>query len=602
MSFDKIAHRDLSENGQYKVRLEILREEMRSERSSHMPQWEDLAATIKPNRIRHGVASQENRGERRRNLIVDCTGSLAARILQAGLMAGLTSPARPWFKLGTWDMELGKEYAVKAWLDEVQKFERLSFNRSNLYQALPTVYGDAGTFGTACMFHQPHPKEIARFYTFPPGQYMIANDGEGRVRTFIREFELTIREVVNIFCLRDDGTYDLDKLDPSTQEIFKNGREQTKTQIVHIIKLNDFWRPNSPLSKHKKYSSEYYEQGISTTAGNLGSPFNTVLRNDKFLSRSGYDFFPVYCPRWEVAGQDAYGTDCPGMMALGDIKQLQTGELDSMEAVTKMVRPPLWGTSEMARHASTAHIPGHITYGNARDGGKPFESIYDVDFRVDYLEVKQDKVRGRINEAFLKKMFVALLDTTRRQITAREVEEVSAEKLLSVGPTLAQFNQDLLDPLIENQFAIMNDMGLLPEPPEELQGKDLRIEYVSVLAQAQKAASLGQLENFASFVYQVSKVREDALDKINLDNMIDDYAEMIGVEVDNINDEETVINIRTERARMREEQAQLAQQREEADMAQKLGNTPVKDPSGEDVSALDKLIEQQGGPQLEKIA
>ena len=142
----------------------------------------------------------------------------------------------------------------------------------------------------------------------------------------------------------------------------------------------------------------------------------------------------------------------------------------------------------------------------------------------------------------------------------------------------------------------------MPEPPEELQGKDLRIEYVSVLAQAHKAASLEQLENSASFVYQVSKVREDALDKINLDNMIDDYAEMIGVEVDNINDEETVINIRTERARMREEQAQLAQQREEADMAQKLGNTPVKDPSGEDVSALDKLIEQQGGPQLEKIA
>lgn len=97
------------------------------------------------------------------------------------------------------------------------------------------------------------------------------------------------------------------------------------------------YKPNNPLSKFKKYASVYYERGIT----NAGMNYLEQADENRFLSQSGFDFFPVMAPRWEVTGEDAYGTDCPGMVAIGDIKQLQVGEKMSAQAIEKMVKPPM---------------------------------------------------------------------------------------------------------------------------------------------------------------------------------------------------------------------------------------------------------------------
>ena len=45
-------------------------------------------------------------GDRRNSKIIDPTASLASSVLSSGMMSGITSPARPWFRLATPDPDL----------------------------------------------------------------------------------------------------------------------------------------------------------------------------------------------------------------------------------------------------------------------------------------------------------------------------------------------------------------------------------------------------------------------------------------------------------------------------------------------------------------
>ena len=116
-----------------------------------------------------------------------------------------------------------------------------------------------------------------------------------------------------------------------------------------------------------------------------------------------------------------------------------------------------------------------------------------------------------------------LANTNRRQITATEIEERHEEKLLALGPVLERINQDLLDPLIENTYAIMDEMGLLPDTPEELEGSDYNIEYISIMAQAQKLAGVGNIERFLGFVGQVAALDPIMARKANVEEAIEKY-------------------------------------------------------------------------------
>ena len=102
---------------------------------------------------------------------------LAARTLESGMHAGLTSPARPWMKLETPDPSLNRRPSVKAWLREVEDRMYRVFKLSNFYTELPSVYGDMGLFGTAAvgMFEDAH--DVLRCKVFPVGSYGIMVDG-----------------------------------------------------------------------------------------------------------------------------------------------------------------------------------------------------------------------------------------------------------------------------------------------------------------------------------------------------------------------------------------------------------------------------------------
>ena len=181
-----------------------------------------------------------------------------------------------------------------------------------------------------------------------------------------------------------------------------------------------------------------------------------------------------------------------------------------------------------------------------------------------------------------------LTNSDRRQITAREIEERHEEKLLMLSPVLERLQNELLNPLIDRSFAIMARNGMIPDAPPTLQDSDLKVEYISVLAQAQRMTAIGGIERLAGYVGQIAQIDPNAVKKMDFEQSVDLYAEALGVSPKLVRSDDEVDEMVEEEMR----QQQMAQM---GAMAQ-----PAKDAT----QAVQQLSETQvnGDPALDQLA
>jgi hypothetical protein len=557
---------------------EILQAQLKNEASSFTAHWRDLGDYILPRRTKF-FTSDTNKGDKRNKNIIDPTGTMSARTLRSGMMAGVTSPARPWFRLGFSDNQVSQIPRVKTWLKQVEDGMRSVFSRSNLYKCLPIIYGDMGTFGTGALFVERDLDNVLRFTTFPVGSFYIANDDKLRVRVFYREFQMTVRQIIGQFATdpNDPTKIDWDIVSTQVKTLYDAGNMEAWITVSHLIKPNPEHNPKFLLSKFKKYVSYYYETGT-------GGTNQQDMAQDKFLSEKGFDYFPVLAPRWEVTGEDVYGTNCPGMTALGDIKQLQLGEKRAAQAIEKIINPAMVAPTSL-KGKSASILPGDVTYVDDKDVGKGFREAHKVDPSVlQPIEAKQGQVRSRIQRAFFEDLFLMLAQSDG-QMTATEVVERKEEKILALGPVLEQIDQDLLDPLIDIAFQEMMDQGLVPEAPEEIQGAEIKVEYISIMAQAQKLAGIGSIERFVGFVGQVASFKPGALDLVDEDEMVQIYGDLSGAPLNIIKTMDRVNQERADKAAAQQQQAQMEQAGAAVEAAKSLSQTSM-----DSNSALKQLI------------
>lgn len=578
-------------------KLNILRTQLENDRATFLAHWRAIAEVVRPRRPRFEV-TDVNRGDRRNQNIIDSTATFASRVLASGMMSGVTSPARHWFRLKAKDPKLDALATVRKWLDDVTNLMRDVFNGSNLYKVLPIIYGDMGDFATGAMLIEEDFDNVVRFLALPIGSYSISVNERGKVDTYMRTYMESVRNLVELYGYDSPQSREInwDKFSQSIKTYYTEGQMETRLQVVHVIRPNPDYDPKKKHPKYKKYESLTYEQGTTQNAsGDLRGGVGFGIDDGKYLKESGYDYFPVLCPRWSVTGEDSWGTDCPGMMALGDIKALQVLQKLKGNAVEKSVKPPMVGPASL-KNARISHIPGDISFATERDGQKGLRTMYEMKFDIPaVLEDIQD-TRKRINEAYFKTLFLMITEDERTQPpTAEEIIERRSEKMIALGPVLEQLNQDLFDDLIDITFMIMLRQGRIPQAPAQLTRGGLGVEYVSVMAQAQKTMGLGALERLEGFTSRMASETQDptVLDKLNKDNLIDEYATALGVSTKIIRTEEEVTQIRNARAKaqQQQQQAQMAEQASKA--AKNLSDTNLDGNNG-----LSKMLElsQAGNP------
>lgn len=479
---------------------------MDSEFQDWKPFFSELAQFILPRRYTWLHESRSAKGEtakKRQEYILDGTATTAVRVLAAGMLNGITSPARPWLRLRFSNFTSDQtNVEAQRWLDETVRRMLVVMAESNFYNSMAMLYLDLPIFGTAGMLIYEDYDEVIRCYNLACGEYRIGQNARKVVDRVGRFYEQTVAQL--------EQRFGLERLSPQTKEKFQRGGASLlePVQCCHLIEPNDD-RPGA-LPRQFAYREYYWEQS----------------RNDGgMLEIAGYRDNPGLFPRWELQGNDTYGTS-PGMEALPDIKQLQQETKNKGMGLDYMVRPPIVADIALQGRPS-ALVPRGITYvpSHSQVGAKP---VYTVNPPIGEMRMDIRDIQLRIKEIFHNDLFsmISQLETVR---TATEIDARREEKLIKLGAVLQRFENEALDPGIKRVFAIMQRKGLLPDPPAGYENQPVEVDYVSILSDAQRAVGTASTERFLQVLGNLAGTVPDVLQIPDFDGLLRDYADRIGV-------------------------------------------------------------------------
>ncbi len=540
----------------YRSRIAALKNEYASFRPIHT----DIRDFFGPRTARF-EGELVNRGDRQDDKIINSYPRYVVRTLAAGMQSGITSPMRPWFKLKSPDPGMNERQNVKEWLEDVERVLREIFAKSNFYNVIKSSYGSLGLYGTSAVSIDEDVEDIVRCKNFPIGSFYIAQDDKYRVNAFIREFNMTAEQ-----CMIKWGN----KAPLSAQVAYNSGHYDQWIKIVHIVEPNKYRQQGSILSRDKRFMSIYIDPAAN---------------EDGVLSFSGYDSFPVIVPRWDVLGEDVYGSGC-GEIALGDGKQVQLIEKRKLQGIDQNVRPTMIADASM-RNQRTSNNPGETVYVNGLISGNPgYQRAYQVNPYINELREERTTLEQRLDEAFFKNLFLMVERfADQPNITATQINTLREEKLMQLGPVLERLNDEQNDPAIDTVFMYAQNRGLLPDPPEELMGMPLQVEYVSILAQAQKALGVSNIERFVGFVGNLANFDPTVLKKVDLMEVVDQYGDGVGVSNKIIRATEDVM----QEAAADKQAAQMAQMAQIAPQITQAAKNLAQSPTGVD-NALTNLL------------
>jgi hypothetical protein len=557
-------------------RLEDRISSMKAERQEFEHDWEDIGRLCSPNRtdIRASQTPYSGRRRRRSNTVLQDTASrIAARRLTNGMATGLTSASRPWFKLTTHDPELRDFQPVKEWLQVTEMAIYAFFAKTNYYDATKMQYADLGPMGVGAVLSLEHPEYMGVYHHMPVGTYHLALDDGLRLRAFVRNTAPTVHQLFSIV----GG--DRAKLSAPVLNAYDKGNYEDRVPCVHVIERNT------------DVDGKFIDPGVR-------KPWRSVRfevgQNDKkiILTKGGFDSQPVTAPRWETSGDQVYCDSSPGFEALGDMRELQLVARRKSRATDIMVKPPLAAPAGLSRTGLSLD-PGTINYIDAQSGDV-VSALVSQDPRIPgALREDIDWHTRRVNEIFYADLFMAISDM--EGVQPRNEQELmyrNEEKLTQLGPVVDRVNIEKLEVDVQRAYTILKNLGMLPPIPDELAGKPLEIEFVSILAQAQKASSNAAIERAARFVGFVAGLFPDAAIKFDAEQAIDEYAASSGTTPTIIRSDELVAQMKAQ-AQAQAQRAEAAQNapamRDAAEAARLLSETKIDD---QGTSALQRMLGQ----------
>lgn len=475
--------------------------------------------------------------------VLDAHATQASRILASGLMSGMTDPTKPWIRF-ILDDSLNKVPRVRQWLDDVADIIHTLAGKSNIYHVFNNAYEEIGDFGTACFIILEDFDDVFRGRNYTIGEYFIGIDSKGRVNRFGREFKMTVGQMVEEF--------GLESLSSSVKVFHTNKQFDVEVSVKHIILPNKARNPDYEDFENMPFKSVYWESSDGS---------------DLVLAERGFTKFPVIAPRWQTVTTDESFGKGPGWFALGNVKQLQKTHLDKLIAQEKLHSPPMQQKGDIEGHAS--FLPGGLTRTSELNPDAGVRPAYQINPNLDSFIELINSLRDAIDKDYFVNLFLMISNVDRTGVTATEIAERQQEKIMMLGPVIHRLIEEMLDPSVELFYTHALNAGLLPEPPPEIEGMELKVEYVSILAQAQKALGISQIERGIGYVASIAEIAPQVLDVVDFDASVREVFEMGGMPGNLVFDVETV-------AKMRDQKAQQAQAAQMAEMANQSADTAKK--------------------------
>ena len=513
---------------------------MDTERATWFPHWREISDYYLPRRYPWLRTAKENKTASRRNRkLLTSASTMAIRTLASGMMNGITSPARNWFSLRIpgFDQET-LTHESKVYLEEVERRMMLVLAESNFYNSIAMLYLEWCTFGTASMSIEEDFYDVVRCYNFPLGEFYLSTDSTGRVSRHGRRFVRTVEQAVEQF-----GE---DKVSDSVLADYKKGGAAlfNTLEIAHLIE-------EVPADETSEFPSRW-----------RNVYWEVAKSSNKYLQMTPLYEWPTVSPRWELLGDDSYGTS-PAMDALADTIELQVLLEERAKGLAKQISPPLIVDQQLRNRPKALGANG-ITYAATFNSNFGAKEAYKVqvplqDIAMDIAELKRAIQSTCHNELF---NMISQLDTVR---SATEIDARREEKLVHLASVLERFYNEGLDPALKRVFGIMQRADLLPEAPQELDEASIEVNYISVLTDAQRASGTITIERFLQFIGGIAPVYPEATRIPDVEELIRSYADGIGIKPKGIKSREDV----QAAAEAENAQAELAQSAQVGnDMAQ----------------------------------
>ena len=567
----------LTRTGGDKTRRELLElrfQSAKSVRDEYDPDYREIERLALPGRSRHLA---EGTLKRRANTAKqDSAGLLAGRTLTHGMATGMSSAARPWLELTTgWDPDLAAFQPVKEWLHYVQRLIYNHFASTNYYDAAKVAYAELGHMGYAVTLCVEHSDYGAVYHAFDHGEVWIAEDDGLRVTTLFYRTAYTVDQMVRKF--------PWGKLSKVVQDAYAKGSTQMLVPVTCAIEKNDDRDADKLDSANKPWRSTWWENGQSD---------RRIL-----LREGGFDSKPFSAARWETTGSEVYSSSSPGFNALPDLRELEFSARRKGRATDMMVRPPVFIPGGLQQTAISLD-PGSINFINEMQGRvdafRPDPNVLTA------ITSDIERLTRRVNQLYYADLWMAV--TEMEGVQPRNEQELmyrNEEKLTQLGPVVDRVNIEKLEVDIDRAYDILDRQGQIPPPPPEIANKALSINFISILAQAQKATSNNSIERAAQFVGYVSGMFPDAALKFDAEQAIDEFANNSSVSPKIIRSDEIVAQMKQQMAEqqqaaaMAEQAAQIAPAaRDGAAAAELLSRTQVGAGGAGGGSMLDQMLMQ----------
>lgn len=533
--------------------------------------WSDLAEFILPRRsiwLTQSTGGNPTPNSMRRGIplntsIADPTATYSVRVCSAGLMSGLASPSRPWFKVIPALKRLEIDADARIWLDDIEERMYNVIAGSNFYNAFAQECEDLVVFGTAPSIIYEDEKDLIRLYNPAVGEYYLSSGSTMRIEGLYRLFVFTVAQIVDFF--------GIENCTPTIQAMWKEkgNKLEQEFMIAHSIEPN-FGISGTDVGKipgNFTWREVYWVYGAGSTVP---------------LSKRGFVDQPFTAARWSTQSNDAYGRS-PGMDVLPDVMQLQVMTRRMAEAIEKQVRPPLIGSMEL-KNKPTSTLPGHLTYVSQMGKGQGIRPIYEVNPDVNAMSQNIMAIEKRIQMGLFNDLFLMLEQKVDERMTAYEVAQKIQEKLQVLGPVIESLIAESLKPKLKRIFSILKRKGLIDPPPDSLKNTPLDIEFVSMLALAQKGAATGGIERLMQLVGSMAAVYPQAKDVVDPDALVREFNDLLGNPQKILFGPEDVEKQRAAVAQQAQQQQQMAAMSQMAEAAgraapaaQVLQNTPTSD-------------------------
>jgi len=487
--------------------LELIKryERMIAARSTYDSKLQEIKELVRPNALdfnRQGYV-----GDSRTDKIYDGTALWSLGQFGSWLHQSLTPASDRWYGFTIEDRELVEDEDIKAWLELAsdRTYYHYSLSEVGFQPTVHECFLDIGSFGTAVVYQDRDDRYFRPFFkTFPLASCYIDEGYDGKIDTLFRKIMWTKRQVIQRFG------------EATPSKILDDKDEDKKWHFFHAVYPRKDRDPSKYTSKNFEFASCW-----------------VCIDLKVLVLEGGYKEFPYHVPRWTRVAGETYGRS-PAWDCLPEIRMINEMSKVVIKAAQKIVDPPLMVPDDGFILPIRTSPSSLLFYqSGTQDRIEPLETKGRVDIGMDMMDQRREQIMKAFYVDFIR------AQRKRERQTAVEIMDDRDEMTRMGAPMLGRVQQELLGPMIQRTYNLLEAAGQIPDAPMRLkqyaaqlrrEGRGaLMIKYVSPAARAQSATKIMDVQRAIQDLAPIGQVRPDIFDNLDLDEVARMIVDLRGV-------------------------------------------------------------------------